>query len=171
MVTSPVSRHLCRKGGQSTHLLHPHRVSPEMLPNLLVHPLLVRLAGALDQEVASVDLEEAGQQLAVVDLLAVHTVAVAPRAGVHADVHALRGRKAVEHFVDQVDEGLQQVRARPWVARVLLGCEAALGEVDADPRCARVETAPDVLFTLVDEVLDELVFGVSLNLACREYAS
>lgn len=44
-----------------TYLLHAHRVSPKVLPDLPVHLLLVRLAGTLDQEVASIDLEETRQ--------------------------------------------------------------------------------------------------------------
>lgn len=147
------------------YLLHAVGILPDVLPDLLVHLLLVRLAGQLDQKVAGVHLEHAGQELVVVNVLAVDAVAVAAGAGVDADVLALVGGEAVEDLVVQVDECLEQVGAGPRVARVLLRGQTTLGEVDADALRAGLEGAADVLLALVDQVLDELLLRIALDLA------
>ena len=54
----------------------------------LQHAAPVRLAGQRDVEVADLELEQARQQLGVVDVGAVGRVAVAARTGVHADARA-----------------------------------------------------------------------------------
>lgn len=103
----------------------------------------------------------------VVDVLAVHAVAVTAGARVDADVGALLGGEAVEDLVVQVNEGLEEVGASPRVARVLLGGQTALSEVDADALGAGLEAQADVLLALVDQVLDELVLRVALDLAWK----
>ena len=59
-----------------------------VLADDLQHALAVALAGERDVEVADLQLEQARQQLGVVDVGAVRGIAVAARAGVHADALA-----------------------------------------------------------------------------------
>lgn len=68
----------------------------------------------------------------VVDIEAVHGVAVTTRASVDTDALALFGGEAVEHFIVEVDESVEELGAGPGVARVVLGGEAAFCEVDAE---------------------------------------
>ena len=67
----------------------------------------------------------------VVDIEAVHGVAVAARAGVDPDVLALFRCEAVEDFVVEVDESIEKFGAGPGIARVVLGGKATFCEVDA----------------------------------------
>ena len=146
-------------------LLHPVGVGADALTDEPVDPLLVVLAGHLDEEVPGVHAEQRGQQLGVVDLLAVHRVHVATGARVDADVPALLRGEAVDDAVVERDEGLEQVLVGPRVAGVLLARQAALGEVDRDADGARGEGLADVLLGLVAQVGEELLAAVALELA------
>ena len=68
----------------------------------------VRLARQRDVEIPDLQLEQAGQQLGVVDVPAVGRVAVAARAGVHADALAVLGGEPRQREVVQVDEAVEQ---------------------------------------------------------------
>ena len=89
------------------------------------HAGAVLLARQRDVEVPRLQLEQAGQQLVVVDVRAVGRVAVAARAGMHADAPALLGREPGQRQVVQVDEAVEQMPGRVDLHR-----EAALREVD-----------------------------------------
>ena len=67
----------------------------------------------------------------VVDVEAVHGVAVAAGTGVDADVLPLFCRKTVEDLVVEVDEGVEKFGIGPGVAGVVFGGEAAFRKVDA----------------------------------------
>ena len=68
----------------------------------------VPLAREGDVEIPDHQLEEAGQQLGVIDVPAVGRVAVAAGAGVHADPLAVLGGEPRQRQVVQVDEAVQQ---------------------------------------------------------------
>ena len=79
----------------------------------------------LDVEAPGLELEQARQEIRVVDFAAVRGVVVAARAGVDADPLALLRREAAEHAADQVHEPAEQLPAR-----VELHGQAPLGEVE-----------------------------------------
>ena len=85
----------------------------------------VLLARQGDVEVPDLQLEQAGQQLGVIDVAAVGRVAVAAGAGVDADALAVLGGEPRQREVVQVDEAVQQV-----AGRVDLDRQPALREVD-----------------------------------------
>ena len=82
-------------------------------------------------------------------------VAVAARAGVHADAQAFVRRQAAERQVVEIDEAGEQ-----GAGGVDLDGEARFGEVDLHHVRAHRETAPDLGDVLVDEVFDELLARV-----------
>jgi hypothetical protein len=88
-------------------------------------------------------LEEAGQQLGVVDVGAVGGVAVAARAGVDADAPAVLGREAREGEVVQVDEAVEQL-----AAGVNLDGQPPLGEVDLHLVGALAQATADLRLVL-----------------------
>ena len=79
----------------------------------------------------------------------------------------LLGAEAVKDAVVEVDELLQHVLARPRIARVVLVGQPPLGEVDRDADGAGVKAPADVLFDLVDHVVEERVAGVAVDLAVQ----
>jgi hypothetical protein len=85
----------------------------------------------------------------VVDVIAVHGIAVAAGTGVDSYIFAFVRGEAVEDFVVEVDEGVEQFGAGPGVAGVVLGGEASFGEVDADAFGAGGEGSADVFFALL----------------------
>ena len=112
----------------------------QVLADDLQHARAVRLAGERDVEVADLELEQARQQLRVVDVGAVRRVAVAARAGVDADALALLGGEARERQVVEVDEA---VPAAAPVGSIFIASRA-LGEVDLHGVRALREAAPDL---------------------------
>ena len=77
-----------------------------------------------------------------------------------ANVDPLLGAEAVQDFVVEGDECVEELTARPGVARVVFRREPAFGEVDGDAVGAGVETAADIFFAFVDEVGFEGGLGV-----------
>ena len=148
-------------------LRHAVRVVAEVLADQPVDVILVPLAGELDQEVAGVHHEHARQQVVVVDVGAVHRVAVAARAGVDADLRSLLGAESGQHPVVELDKVRQHAPAGPRVAGICPGGQAALGEVDGHSRRASGECLPDVLLALVDEVFLEALPRVAGNVVVQ----
>jgi hypothetical protein len=135
-------------------LLYAVGILANSLSNLLVNLGFVLFRSKLDQEVSSVHAEHAWQQFVVIDIEAVHAVTVSARAGVNADVLTLLGGKTVKQsaerlgfangtngcgppnsylrasLVVQFNEGVQELGTSPWVARIILRCEAPFCEVD-----------------------------------------
>src|ERR1700687_1337971 len=69
----------------------------------------VRLAREGDVEIPRLELEQARQQLCVVDIRAVCRIEVVPRAGMDSDAPALFRREPREREVVQVDEAVQEI--------------------------------------------------------------
>ena len=67
----------------------------------------------------------------IVDVEGVYGVAVSAGSGLDADVPALVRSKAVQDFVVEVDEGVEELSASPGVARVVFCGESAFCKVDA----------------------------------------
>ena len=76
------------------NLLHALGVPTDGLSDLLVDTRLVLLGRELDEEVARVDGEEGGQEVAVGYFVGMDGVAVAAGAGVDADIGAFGGGEA-----------------------------------------------------------------------------
>ena len=72
------------------------------------HAHRIGLAAEGDVEVGHIELEQAGQELGVVDVGAVRRVAVAAGAGVDADPLAFLGREARQREIVEIDEAAQQ---------------------------------------------------------------
>ena len=122
----------------------------------------VLLARQGDVEVPDLQLEQAGQQLGVIDVPAVGRVAVAAGAGVHADALAVLGGEPRQGQVVQVDEAVQQV-----AGRVDLDRQPPLGEVDLHLVRALPQAVADLGLVLAQQVVDELLAGVAGDLVGR----
>ena len=114
------------------------------------HAETIPLARQLNIEVGDAQLEQAREQLRVVDIRAVRRIAVATRTRVDAEPPPLLVAEAIEHAIVERDEGAQQSQAR-----VQLHGQAPLGEVDLHGGGARGERAPNVRFGLVNQVLQK----------------
>ena len=126
------------------------------------HPGAVLLARERDVEVPHLQLEQAGQQLLVVDVRAVRRIAVAARAGMDSDALALLGGEPGQRQVVEVDEAVEQMSGTVHLHR-----EAAFREVDLHLVSARVQTAADLGFVLGQQVVDELLARVAGDPAGR----
>ena len=117
----------------------------------------VPLAGQRDVEVAGLQLEQAGQQLRVVDVGAVRGIAVAARAGVHAD--PLRAPSAEKR------DSARLLRSMKLLSRCPEGStfidEAAFGEVDLHRVRALLQAAADLGLVLAQQVVDELLARIA----------
>ena len=127
----------------------------EALADVSQHPLALLLACQRDVEVSDAKLEQAGQQVGVVDVGAVRRITVATGAGVHADASALVVGKARQRHVVQVDEAVQEV-----AARVELDRQPAFREIDLHCVGAQIQARPDLRLMLAEEVGDELLARV-----------
>ena len=103
-------------------------------------------------------LEQAGQQLGVIDVGAVRRIAVAAGTRVHADALALGVREPRQREIVEVDEAVQQLPGR-----IDLDREPPFGEVDLHLVRALVEAAPDFRLVLAQQVVDELLARVAGN--------
>ena len=122
----------------------------------------VRLARQGDVEVPDLQLEQAGQQLGVIDVGAVGRVAVAAGAGVHADPLPLLGGEPRQRQVVQVDEAVQQL-----AGGVDLDRQPPLGEVDLHLVRALPQAVADLGLVLAQQVVDELLAGIAGDLVGR----
>src|SRR5262249_44672322 len=111
----------------------------------------IAFAGQRHIEDAGVELEQAGQQLRVVDVRTVGRVAIAARAGVDADALALGGAEARQREIVEIDEAVEQ-RA----ARLDFHGEPAFGEIDLHCMCSLVQATAYLAGMLIEEVSDEL---------------
>ena len=120
------------------------------------------LAGEGDVEVPDHQLEEAGQQLGVIDVPAVGRVAVAAGAGVDADAPAVLGGEPRQRQVVQVDEAVEEL-----AGRVDLDRQPPFGEVDLDLVRALPQAVADLGLVLAQQVVDELLAGIAGDLVGR----
>ena len=123
----------------------------------------IALAGQRDVEVPDLQLEQARQQLGIVDVGAVGRIAIAAGTGVHADPLALLGREPRQRQVVQVDETVQET-----AGRIDLHRQTALGEVDLDLVGAFLEAAADLRFVLRQQIVDELLARVARDAFGRD---
>ena len=134
-------------------------VGLQVLADDLQDAVAVLFARQGDVEIPRLQLEQARQQLGVIDVPAVGRVAVAARAGVHADALAILGREPRQRKVVQVDEAVEQT-----AGRIDLDRQPALREVDLDLVRALLQAAADLGLVLVQQVVDELLAGVTGDL-------
>ncbi len=118
----------------------------------------VPLARESDVEAPRLQLEQAGQQLGVVDVRAVRRMEIVPRAGMDPDAPACFGRETREREVVQVDEAVEQIPGG-----VDLHGQPSLGEVHLHLVGAPGQAAPYVGFMLAQQIVDELLARVAGN--------
>ena len=148
----------------STRVDRRHHADEEPLVRLQVaaedlqHVDAIGLAGERDVEPPGAELQQAWEQVGVVDVGAVGRVAVAARARVHAHARSFGRGQAAQRQVVQVDEAVQQV-----AAGIELHRQAGLGEIHLHRGGAGRERSPDPGNVLGQQVLDEFVTGVASN--------
>ena len=118
--------------------------------------IAVPFARESDVEIPDHQLEEAGQQIGVIDLPAVGRVAVGAGAGVHADPLAVLGGEPRQRQVVQVYEAVQEVPGR-----VDLDRQPSLREVDLDLVRSLPQAVADFRLVLAQQVIDELFAGIA----------
>src|SRR6185312_5083637 len=104
-------------------------------------------------------LEQTRQQLGVIDFPAVGRAAITTRTGVDADAPTVVVGESREREIVQVDETMEETPG--WVD---LDREPPFSEVDLDLVRALPQAVTDLGFVLVEQILDELLSGVSGNL-------
>lgn len=64
-------------------------------------------------------------QIGIVNIHAMHGVAITARTSMDANILALLLRETGKDTVVDVDEGIQEPVAGPWVSRIIFQCETA----------------------------------------------
>jgi len=62
-------------------------------------------------------------QIGIVNIYAMHGVAITARTSMDANILALLLRETVKDTVVDVDEGIQESVAGPWVGRIIFQCK------------------------------------------------
>jgi hypothetical protein len=101
----------------------------------------------------------------VVHIGAVSGIAVTSWTSVNAYVYSFFGREAIQDFVVDVNECLQELSASPRVLGIVSSCEAAFSKIYRNSLSPSVEAFANVLLAFVDQVLNELVLGVAFDFA------
>ena len=84
-------------------------VGLHVIPDDLQHADTILFAREGNVKIARLQLEQAGQQLGVIDIRAVGRVAVAARTGMHPDALAILGGESRQREIVQIDEAVQQI--------------------------------------------------------------
>src|SRR6476620_5899379 len=82
-----------------------------------------------------------------------------------ANVLALVCRKTLEDSIIELYEVRQKVTRSPRIARVVAGCQAALGEVHHDVRGSSIEARPDILLAFINDVILKVSARVARQIA------
>lgn len=87
--------------------------------------------------------------LIIIHLRTMHAITIPPRTSMNPNIDPLLCRKPIQYLIVQINERLQEIRARPRVPRIFFGGQPPLRKVDGDARGTGFETPPDVLFAFV----------------------
>ena len=136
---------------------HP-LIGLEMPADDLEHVDPIALAGQRHVEVPHLQLEQARQQLRIVDIGTVRRIAIAARTGVHAEPVPIFDGEPRQRQVVQVDEAVQQLPRRVDLHR-----QPAFGEIDLHLVGTRRQAAADFRLVLGEQIVDEGFAGIAGN--------
>ena len=127
-----------------------------MVADNLEHACTLGLPCQRDIEVAYLQLEQARQQVGIVDVCAVGRIAVSARAGMYADALAILFGEAGQRQIVQIDERTEKISGGVDLHR-----EARFGKVDLYLVRTLGQTVADLGLVLSEQIVDELVARIA----------
>jgi len=129
-----------------------------VVPDGFQDPHTIPFTRERDVEIGDVQLEEAGQQIEVVDVGAVGRIAVSAGARVHADAPALLDGETRQRQIVQIDEALQEIPRG-----IELDRQPSFREVDLHAVRTLLQTVANLRFVLAQQVINKFIARVAGN--------